>query len=141
MGFSSRVGAVWVVRKLAASFSDMNGLRAWLRVHDALLSTRDFWQSDDLYALWRHASAPVGTEYPRPWNHATYVSPVDWKGDRPAANSQVRIIAGNDRSATICAPDLTPLGTAQFTFNPHGAALDASVTGAGGLHISYFGRG
>ena len=141
MGFSSRVGAVWVVRKLAASFSDMNGLRAWLRVHDALLSTRDFWQSDDLYALWRHASAPVGTEHPRPWNHTAYVSPVDWKGDRPAADSQVRIIAGNDTSATICATDLTPLGTAQFTFNPHGAALDGSVTAAGGLHISYFGRG
>jgi hypothetical protein len=31
MGFSSRVAAVWVVRKLAASFSDMNGLRDWLR--------------------------------------------------------------------------------------------------------------
>ena len=141
MGFSSRVGAAWVVRKLAASFSDMNGLRAWLRQHDALLSTRDFWESDDSYALWRHASSPTSTEHPRPWNHAAYTAAVDWTGDRPAANSQVRIIAGNDRSATICAPDLTPLGTAQFTFNPHGAALDGSVTAAGGLRISYFGRG
>jgi hypothetical protein len=141
MGFSSRVGAVWVVRELAASFSDMNGLRDWLRQHDALLSTRDFWELDDLYALWRHASSPTSTEHPRPWNHATYAAHVAWTGTRPTANSQVRIIAGDDRSATICAPDLTPLGTAQFTFNPHGAALDGSVTAAGGLHISYFGRG
>lgn len=109
--------------------------------HDALLSTREFWKSDNLYALWRLASSPASTEHPRPWNHANYDAPVDWKSDRPAADSQVRIIAGNDRSATICAPDLTPLGTAQFTFNPHGAALDGSVTAAGGVRVSYFGRG
>jgi hypothetical protein len=140
MGFSSRVGAVWVARKLAGSFPDMNGLRLWLMQHDALLSTREFWESDDLYALWRQASSPASTEHPRPWNHATYTAPVAWQGDRPAANSQVRIIAGNDRSATICAPDLTPLGTAQFTFNPHGASLDGLVTSAGRLQISYFGK-
>jgi hypothetical protein len=139
MGFSSRAGAVWVARTLAASFSDMNGLRLWLMQHDALLSTREFWESDDLYALWRQASSPASTEHPRPWNHATYTAPVAWQGVRPAANSQVRIIAGNDRSATICAPDLTPLGTAQFTFNPHGAALDGSVTASGRLQVSYFG--
>src|SRR4029077_16171211 len=96
MGFSSRVGAAWVVRKLAASFSDMNGLRDWLRQHDALLSTRDFWGSDDFFALWKHASSPTSAEHPRPWNHATYTAPVSWKSDRPEANSQVRIIAGND---------------------------------------------
>jgi hypothetical protein len=140
-GFSSRVGAVWVARKLGASFSDMNGLRLWWMQHDALLSTREFWESDDLYALWRQASSPASAEHPRPWNHATYTAPVAWQGDRPAANSQVRIIAGNDRSATICALDLTPLGTAQFTFNPHGAALDGSVTASGSLEVSYFGRG
>lgn len=141
VGFSSRVGAVWVVRTLAASFSDMRGLRDWLQQNNALLSTRDFWESDDQYALWRHASSPASTEHPRRWNHATYTVPVKWKSGPPAANSQVRIIAGNDRSATICAPDLTPLGTAQFTFDPHGAALDARVTSEGGIHISYFGKG
>lgn len=140
MGFSSRVGAVWAVRKLAASYSDTEGLRDWLRQHDALLSTRDFWESEDLHTLWRHSSSPRSTEHPRPWNHASYTTAVDWRSTRPAANSQVRIIAGNDRSGTICAPDLTPLGIAQFTFNAHGAALDGNVTQDGNVRISYFGR-
>jgi hypothetical protein len=141
MGFSSRVGAVWVVRKLAGSFTDTIGLRVWLMQHNALLSTREFWESDDLHTLWRHASSPTSAEHPRPWNHANYDASVEWKTDRPAANSQIRIIAGSNRSATICAQDLTPLGTAQFTFNPHGAFLDGIVTSAGRLQVSYFGGG
>jgi hypothetical protein len=141
MGFPSRVGAVWVARELGASFSDTNGLRDWLRQHDALLSDPDFWVSEDLYTLWKQASSPSSAEHPRPWNHATYTIPVDWKiAAPPALRSQVRIIAGNDRSGTICATDLTPLGKAQFPFNPHGAALDGSVTRTRDVQITYFGR-
>jgi hypothetical protein len=142
MGFPSRVGAVWVTRALPAAFSDMGGLRDWLRQHDALLSDPEFWRSDDLYMLWQKVSAPVGTEHPRPWNHASYTIPVDWKAAAlPAANSRVRIIAATGRTGTICSTDLTPVGTAQFAFNPHGAALDGSVTSAGKVRVSYFGRG
>lgn len=141
MGFASRVGAVWVARQLLASFSDMNGLRDWLRQHDALLTDPDFWGSDDLYTLWKPVSSPATTEYPRPWNHATYSVPVEWKfAAPPAADTQVRIIAGSGRSGTICATDLSPLGTAQFTFDPHGAALAGRVTPKGEVKISYFGR-
>ena len=141
MGFPSRVGSVWVTRELAASFSDTNGLRDWLREHDALLSDPDFWDSDDLYTLWEQASSPASTEHPRLWNHATHTVSVDWKiAPRPVPHTQVRIIAGNDRSGTICATDLTPLGTAQFPFNPHGVALDGDVTSAGEIQVAYFGR-
>ncbi|HTU36273.1 MAG TPA: DEAD/DEAH box helicase [Candidatus Acidoferrum sp.] len=140
MGFSSRVGATWVARKLDASFTDMSGLRDWLMQHDALLSTRDFWESDDLYALWRHAMSPTNAEHPRPWSHATYDAAVDWKSARPPVNSRVRIIAGVGRSATICSSDLTPLGTSQFPFEPHGAALDGSVISGGRVRVAYFGK-
>jgi len=140
IGFSSRLGAVWATRKLGASFSDMDGFRDWLRQHDALLSDPDFWDADDLYKLWKQVSSPSSTEHPRPWSHARFTVPVHWRANRPAVNSQVRIIPGNDRSGTICAADLTPLGIAQFTFNPHGAALDGSVTAGGRVRVSYFGR-
>ncbi len=142
MGFSSRVGAVWVTRRLAASFSDTVGLRDWLRQHDALLSAQDFWPSEEMYKLWRRASSPTSTERPRPWVHKGHTVQVDWRfATPPPANSQVRIIAGNDRSGIICATDLTPLGTAQFKFDPHGASLDGRVTATGEVLISYFGKG
>src|SRR5205085_12502801 len=117
---------------LGASFSNMEGLRDWLRQHDALLSDPDFWDSEDWYSLWRQVSSPTSTEHPRPWSHATFAVPVDWKvANRPAVNSRVRIVPGTGRSGTVCGTDLTPLGIAQFTFNPHGAALDGSVAPGG----------
>jgi DEAD/DEAH box helicase len=141
MGFSSRVGAVWVARELSASFTDMNGLRDWLRTHNALLSDVDFWPSEDLYLLWGQASAPATTDYPRPWKHENHTVSVNWKNPQPPlADSQVRIIAGNERSATICGTDLTPLGVAQLPFDPHGAALEGKVTVTGKARITYFGR-
>jgi hypothetical protein len=141
MGFPSRVGAMWVTRQLSSAFTDMNGLRDWLRQNNALLTDPDFWESDDLYKLWTQVSSPANVEHPRPWSHANYSVGVNWKlNKRPAANSQVRIIAGNDRSGTICTTDLTPLGVAQFTFDPQGAALNGSVTADGKVLISYFGR-
>jgi hypothetical protein len=140
IGFPSRVGAMWVSRQLSAAFTDMDGLRDWMRQNNALLSDPEFWESDDLYRLWTQVSSPTNADYPRPWTHASYTVNVDWKhGKPPATNSQVRIIAGNDRSGTICETDLTPLGVAQFTFNPHGAALDGNVTEDGKVRILYFG--
>lgn len=141
IGFSSRVAAVWVTRELGASFSNMEGLRDWLRQHDAMLSDPDFWDSEDWCRLWRQVSAPTGTEHPRPWTHASFTVAVDWKvADRPAVNSQVRIIPGTARSSTICATDLTPLGICQVPFDPHGAALDGTILADGKVQIAYFGK-
>ena len=141
MGFASRAGAVWVSRQLSASFTDTEGLRDWLRENDAFLTDPDFWASKDHHLLWTQASAPTTVEYPRPWSHKIYTVSVDWKGaPPPAPESLVRIVAGNARTATICGADLTPVGTAQLPFDPHGAALDGRVTTTGKARISYFGR-
>lgn len=141
MGFASRAGAVWVTRALSASFTDTLGLRDWRRQNDALLTDPDFWASEDHYLLWIQASAPTAAEYPRPWSRGAHTVSVDWIGALPpAADSLVRIIAGSGRTATICGADLTPLGTAQLPFDPHGAALDGRVTTRGKARIMYFGR-
>lgn len=140
IGFPSRVGSVWVSRELGATFTDTNGLRDWLRQHNALLSDLDFWGSDDLYKLWTQVSSPTNVEAPRRWNRADYTVPVDWKfGKPPNTNDQVRIIAGNERSGTICGTDLTPLGLATFTFNPQGVALDGHMTADHKVRVAYFG--
>jgi hypothetical protein len=141
MGFSSRVGAIWVARQLSATFADMDGLRNWLREHDASLSNPDFWPSETHYLLWKQTSVPTTSEYPRPWNHATHTVPVSWEvAALPTSGSVVRVIPGNGRTATICDKDLAPLGVAQLPFDPHGAALRGKVTASRELHIAYFGR-
>jgi hypothetical protein len=132
---------MWVARQLSAGFTDMNGLRVWLGQNNESLSDPDFWESDDLFKLWSQVSAPINIELPRPWTHANYAVPVEWRLKKPPApKSQIRIVAGNDRSGIICATDLTPLGVAQLPFDPWGAALDGSVRADGKIQVSYFGK-
>jgi hypothetical protein len=141
MGFASRVGAIWVTRQLDGSFTDVEGLRNWLRENDASLSDLGFWGSEDHALLWAHTSAPSGAEYPTVWNHKDYNVSAKWTSKAaPATGSPVRLIAGVGRTATICTPELRPLGTAQLPFDPHHAALQAQVTAQGRLQVSYFGR-
>jgi len=140
MGLSSRVAAVWVTHALGAAFTDMNGLRTWLALHHALLSDPDFWETEDMFTLWAHTSYPSHAEYPRPWSHNNHFVSVAWSAAPPSVGSQVRIIPGPGRKGTICSTDLSPIGEAQFTFDPHGAALDATVAAAGKIEIQYFGK-
>jgi hypothetical protein len=140
MGFSSRVGAVWLIRTLGGGFTDMNGLRLWLALHDASLSDPDFWETEDMQTLWMHTSSPATAEYPRAWRHSGHSVNVAWRTSPPSAGSQVRIVPGPDRKGTVCSTDLTPLGEAQFPFDPHGASLDAAVARDGTIQISYFGN-
>jgi hypothetical protein len=141
MGFASRVGAVWVTRQLTASFTDTEGLHNWLRENDAFLGDPEFWGSEDHHLMWTHAAAPSGAEYPQPWSHKAYDVSVRWNDSAPHKDSLIRIIAGTGRAVTACGLDLSPLGTAQVLFDPHGAALEGQVVSGGKVQIQYFGRG
>jgi hypothetical protein len=139
-GFSSRVGALWVTRQLNASFKNNAGLRQWLRANDALLEDAEFWESEDHYLLWmQRAAAPSGEIYPRPWNRKTYEVSAEWSGQTPTPQTLTRVIPSTGLAATICAADLSPLGTAQLPFDPHAVALDASIDSSGQVAIDYFG--
>jgi hypothetical protein len=141
MGFASRTGAVWVTEQLTASFKDTDGLREWLRENDAFLDDPDFWESEDHYLMWTHAAAPSGAEYPKLWNHKVHEISVKWSGPAPDKESVMRIIPGTGRTATICGPELSPLGTSQLPFDPHGASLNGRMGEEGKVRIQYFGSG
>jgi DEAD/DEAH box helicase len=141
MGFPSRTGAVWVTSQLSASFTNMNGLRDWLREYDATLGDPDFWPSADHYLLWKQAATPTSTEYPRRWTHRLHTVSPQWTSEvLPIPNSPLRIIPGAGYSATICGTDLAPLGTADLPFDPHNAAVEGKLTSTGKAQITYFGR-
>ena len=141
MGFASRTGAVWVTRQPMATFNNPEGLRDWLRENDALMNDPDFWESEDHQLMWKHAAAPSGAEYPKPWSQKVYEVPVKWSGVTPQPQTATRIIAGSGRTATVCGTDLSPLGTALLPFDPHGAALDGQMAVGGKVRIKYFGSG
>lgn len=140
MGFASRTGAVWVTQQLNATFKDTDGLRDWLREHDAFLADPEFWGSQDYHLMWTNASTPSDEGYPKPWSHRVHEVPVKWTSGVPEQGSVTRIIAGSGWDATVCGTDLLPLGTVQLPFDPHDTALDGRVDSVGRLQIEYFGR-
>jgi DEAD/DEAH box helicase len=141
IGFASRLGAHWVTRELSATFTDMPGLRDWLRLNDGLLSLREFWPTEDLYLLWSQVSAPTTMDYPTPWKHARHTISVKWQASPAPADSILRVVAGHDHSATICAADLVPLGTSELPVDPHAGAIAATALPNGQVRIDYFGKG
>lgn len=139
-GYASRVGALWVTSALSSTFSDLDGMRDWMRANAALLADDDFWSSPDHRMLWHHMLRPTGGDFPRRWNRRIVVVAVRWHdGVGPTAGTSVRILARADRTAHICADDLSPLGMARLPFNPEGAALDGTVAADGQLSVVYFG--
>lgn len=130
---------MWVARELGATFTDNNGLKSWLRENDAILSDSNFWQSEDHYQMWRNVARPSYTERPQQWNRREYDVWIEWTDQPPKRDSVIRIVPGAGRSATFCAPDLSPLGTAHLKFNPHDVALDGRMQSNGAVRISYYG--
>jgi hypothetical protein len=83
----SRTGAVWVTRQLPASMGYGRPARVAAR-NDALLENPGFWKSEDYYLMWRHAAAPSGAEYPRPWSRKVHEVAEKWTG--PALANHMR---------------------------------------------------
>jgi hypothetical protein len=138
IGFSSRVGAVWLSEQLGTTFTDTAGVRPWLRTNDAFLSDPEFWPSADHYLLWTHAAAPSTGDAPRLWTRKEYSVKPNWSVS-PTPRGRVRVIAGASRTATVCSLDLQPVGEVRLPFDPYGSALDAEAAADGSLKIDYFG--
>lgn len=139
-GYASRVGALWVTSIRSASFTDLVGMREWMEQNDAVLSSDDFWESEDHRLLWNQVLLPTHGDRPRRWNQRTIVGAAQWlAGEAPSAGTPVRLLARSERSAIICAQDLSSLGITTLTFNPDGAVLDAVIQTDGNLRITYFG--
>lgn len=140
IGFASRVGAVWVTRKLNASFVDIDGMHEWLNENAAFLSAEEFWESPDHSLLWSQTSTPASQETPRKWKRERHEVEVRWTKDIPTAGSRVRLVPRLARAVAVCSIELAPLGTATLPFNPARAAVDAVVAEDGAITVEYFGR-
>jgi hypothetical protein len=138
-GFASRVGALWLARRLRASFLDADGLRQWLRTHRAVLSRAGFWESGDHYLLWMRSTPGDAGDYLRPWNRRDMAVSVDWNQGAPPAGERVRVVPSDGQGAWVCTPELLLLGLARLPFPPAGAAIRVWSAILAPVPIEYFG--
>lgn len=139
VGLASRAAAVWVARQIPSEFTDLTGLRAWLRTNGGLLSDPEFWPSADHFLLWSQISTPADGEFPRPWVRKSYAAKPVWKNPSERPEGRLRLIPGSGRSATICADDLTPIGEVALPFTPQGAVTEVVSSSDDALQLHYFG--
>jgi hypothetical protein len=138
-GYPSRVGALWLVRTLPATFTDFEGMREWMRATESTTAKDDFWEGPDHRVLWARVSAPTRTDAPRRWRRLTLVLSPRWTTRVPAPGTFVRVLPTGRRSVVLCSDALVSLGTADLPLDPRGALLDADVLSEELLRIRYFG--
>lgn len=138
-GYASRTGAVWLIEKLPAEFTDMDGLRAWVRTNDAALSDVDFWLSDDHRLLWNRISTTSHSDSPRRWVRRGLTVSRHWQGQTPSQGSFVRLIPADERTLLVCDERLHLLGRFTVNYPTEGAVWNADVREDGSLAIRYFG--
>ena len=138
-GYASRTGAVWVTGKLSAGFTDLDGMRVWIRENESALAQEDFWESADHRLLWARVSMPSKGDYPRKWGRRTSTVKPRWRSQAPAPGSFVRVIPQGRLWAFVCDETLEWLGAVGLPFDPTGAVLNADVLADGRLRIGYFG--
>ena len=129
---------LWISRQLAATFTDTEGSRVWIRTNDAFLSDPSFWESEDHYLLWKRTATPSAGDFPRLWTRKSYTVKPKWSVS-PPPQGRLRVVAGASRTATVCSLDLVPAGEVRLPFDPYSSALDAEAAPDGSLKIDYFG--
>jgi hypothetical protein len=139
LGFASRVGAVWVTRRLKAAFTDLTSLKDWVRTNRSVLSKADFWESADHHLLWIRTGSKERGDYPRTWRRRDYIVSPTWDGVPPGEGERVRLVGQDSDVASVCSADLVRLGTVKLPFAPSAAAVDAYGTNSGEIRIEYFG--
>jgi hypothetical protein len=138
-GYASRTGAVWLTGKLAADFTEMDGLRTRVRESEAALSDDDFWDSDDHRLLWNRVSTTSQGDYPRRWVKRKATVSRHWHGDAPSEGSFVRLVPADEQTLVVCDDRLHVLGRFTVPYQTEGAIWDADVRADGSLNLRYFG--
>lgn len=138
-GYASRTGALWVTSKLSAGFTDLDGMRTWIRENEPALAQEDFWESADHRLLWMRVSTASQGDFPREWKRRTSTVSPRWGAQAPAGGSFVRIVVQSGRSALVCDETLETLAGVVLPFDPSGAVLEADVLADGRLRMRYFG--
>ena len=138
-GYASRTGAVWVTGELSAGFTDLDGMRAWIRENEPALAQEDFWESADHRLLWTRVSTASQGDVPRKWNRRTSIVSARWRARAPAGGTFVRLVVQNGRSALVCDETLETLAAVTLPFDPSGAVLEAEVLADARLRLQYFG--
>lgn len=111
-GLSSRIAAIKAVRDCPADFTEMRGLKRWLRSEPVLVHQQDpNWPTAETGSLWRSFVDALKSDESQRWSIQEYESPVMWFSGAPSGGTAVRALYDSgSKEMRVYSQDLTLLG-------------------------------
>lgn len=116
-GFGSRVAAIRAVEQTGGDFTDMRGLRGWLRSEKVFEGRLDpEWPTAASHGLWLQFLASLMPADDKTWSRQTSSAKVSWDGDAPKHGTPVQLFDHHDMTMVLGA-DLSRLGQLEVGLN------------------------
>lgn len=117
-GFNSRIAAVKAIDATNADFTDVTGLRSWLRSRqiDGRRDEPD-WPTTSSHGLWLQFVESIAPEQSRVWAASEHELQVEWKAEEPPTASVLRLI-DSEGETHVYTPDLDRIGKLEMPLNP-----------------------
>ncbi|SLJ91188.1 DEAD/DEAH box helicase [Novosphingobium mathurense] len=128
-GFSSRLGALSAATETGADFTDMAGLRMWLRSDEVESGSIDpDWPTPQSHSLWLQFVESLAPERQRTWSRHESQMEVRWDDVCADAGAPVRLYDDGSRTLVLDT-DFTRLGRLKTPINPKRLGLVQATVG------------
>lgn len=142
-GLPSRVAATKAVADCPAHFSDLRGLRYWLKSEEVTrCQTQQDWPTAETAILWHSFVDGLKVATSAKWSIQNYEIPVEWIAATPAEKTNVRILYdGTSKRMQVRSTELELLGALPYKWEvePAGVILAHVSNTVGHLTITYLG--
>jgi tetratricopeptide (TPR) repeat protein len=142
-GLASRVAALKAVAECPANFTDIRGMRQWVRSpRVAQKQANPNWPTPETTSLWDTFVAGLATSSAEKWDRQEGHLKVTWDGEPPDDGTPVRLIYNSaQENMRVFSTDLEPLGFLPYHWKsvPGGIALGEVTSASREIEITYLG--
>ena len=142
-GLPSRIAATKAVEDCPASFTDIRGLKYWLRSDEVVAKqSEDNWPTQRTSSLWHSFVKSLEVSDSLNWSIQAYEVPVQWNGTAPAEGANVRVIYNpKDKNMQVRSVELELLGSLPYEWEsgPSGVVLASVAKNTSQLQVTYYG--
>lgn len=142
-GLASRVAAIKAVSDCPAGFTDLAGLRQWVRSDEVRQHESDTdWPTRETASLWRTFVGGLAVASMPKWSSYVGKVKVEWFGEALPSGTEVRLLFSPDKKRMkVYTADLDPVGSLPYGWPvpPSGIALGTVDAEAGFLEVTYLG--
>jgi hypothetical protein len=142
-GLASRIAAMKAIADCPAFFSDIKGIRQWIRSGCVTQHQADAnWPTPETASLWRTFVGSLTVNATAKWTIQEWSAKASWHGEPPPHGAKLRLLYDPDKqNMQVLSPDLDPLGCIPYRWQtePVGVALGEMNGSVDEITVTYLG--